>query len=525
VSGPFDAIVIGGGTNGLAAATALGWAGRRTLLLERADAIGGQSAMIEFAPDFLAPPLGLDAGWLPPSVARGLGIHAPALARAEPSLSLAIDVDDGLEISDDPSRAADAIRSRSEIDARRWPGFISRLRHLAGFLEALYQTDAPDIDLTGFAETRRLAGLGWRFRQLGRAGMTGLLRTLPMSIRELLDDTFEDEALKAAIAAGGVQGLRQGPRSGGTAFNLLHHLVGTPVGTIRTRGWWRDGHDALIRVLEQAAIQAKITIRTGATVEAITVKDDVVTGVRLESGEEIEGNLVLSSADPATTLLRLIDPVWLDPEFSLAVRNIRLRGSTSIVLFALDDLPAFGGLADSARALAGTLSLTPTLDLMEQAFDAGKYGELPERPHVELSAPTVRWPDLAPTGKHVLVARTTCSPFRLAGGQAWDSGVRSALADRVIRAVEDFSPGFGARVRHVTVLAPPDLEQRFGCTEGAFTHGELALDQILFMRPVAGWSRHAMPLPGLYLCGSGAHPGPGIAGGAGWLAARRALAG
>lgn len=525
MSPSFDAIVIGGGTNGLAAAITLGRAGRRTLLLERSDHLGGQSALIEFAPEFHAPPLGLDAGWLPPSVARGLGIRAPDIARAEPSLSVAIDAAEGLSISDDPSRAADAIRSRSEQDARRWPAFISSIRRLSGFLEVLYQTNAPDVDATGFAETRRLAGLGWRFRQLGRAGMTDLLRTLPMSIRELLDDTFEDEPLKAAVAAGGVRGLRQGPRSGGTAFNLLHHLVGTPVGTIRTRGWWRDGSDALIRVLETAAAQAKVTVRTGETVEAITIRDDAVAGVRLESGEEVEAGFVLSSADPATTLLRLVDPVWLDPEFTLAVRNIRFRGCTSFVLFALDDLPAFGGLADSARALAGTLSLTSTLDGLERAYDAGKYGELPERPHVEMTAPTVRWPDLAPSGKHVLVARTTCSPFQLWNSGEWDSSVRSTLGDRVIRVIEEFSPGFGARVRHVTVMGPPDIERRFGCTEGAFTHGELTLDQILFMRPVAGWGRYAMPVRGLFLGGSGAHPGPGIAGGAGWLAARRALAG
>jgi phytoene dehydrogenase-like protein len=291
---------------------------------------------------------------------------------------------------------------------------------------------------------------------------------------------------------------------------------------VRSRGWWREGPDALVRVLENAATRAGVTIRTSAEVARIDVQDDVVKGVVLASGEEIHAARVLSSADPAKTLLGMIDPVWLDPEFMQAIRNIRFRGSTAFVLYALDDLPALDGMTDTGRALAGTLTLTATMPALELAFDAAKYGAPSERPHVELTAPTLRWPDLAPSGKHVLVARASCAPHTLRDGQ-WDASSRERFADDVTREIGYHARGFANRVLHRVTIVPPDIAGSLNCTEGAASHGEMMLDQILFMRPVAGWGDHAMPVAGLFLCGSGAHPGPGISGGAGWLAARRAL--
>ena len=218
----------------------------------------------------------------------------------------------------------------------------------------------------------------------------------------------------------------------------------------------------------------------------------------------------------------MIDPVWVDPEFLHALRNIKFRGCTAVVQYALDHLPPVPVLASAAQPLAGIVSLTPSLEALERAYDAAKYGGVSTEPHVEISVPTLRWPSLAPPGKHVLVARVQYAPYQLRDG-TWDAARSCALGDATTRAITRVVPQFTDSVLYRAVLTPRDLEARFGLTEGAVTQGELMLDQILFMRPVAGWGRYSMPIDGLYLGGAGAHPGPGVLGGAGWLAAREVV--
>ncbi len=518
----FDAIVIGAGSNGLVAAAALGKAGRRVLVVESAEEIGGQRRTPEFAPGFRAP-LSADAGWLPPSVARGLSL--PAIEATTPNVVAAVAGDGrALALSGDVGRAADAIRRHSPQDAERWSSFTERLGKLAGFLEALYQLPPPDVDAAAsLGELAPLLSLGRKFRALGRADMVELLRVLPMSIQDLLDDWFESPMLKAAVAAGGVRGIRQGPRSGGTSFVLLHNLVGARAGLARP--WWRDGPDAFTGAVADAARANNVAVRTGAHVAGILVRDDVVTGVVLANGEEISAPVVVSTADPARTLLGMVEPVWLDPEFLHAVRNIKFRGCTALVRFALDRLPEVSGVDDTSAALTGTMSLTTSLDALERAYDAAKYGGVSAEPHVEITAPTMRWPSLAPAGKHVLLARVQYAPYQLRDGAVWDDTRACELGEAVTRAIGRVMPGFADAVIHREILSPRDLERSFGVTQGAMTHGEMTLDQILFMRPIPGWGRYAMPIDGLYLAGSGAHPGPGVLGGAGWLAAKRILRG
>ena len=503
-----DVVVIGGGANGLVAAARLARRGRRVLVLEAAPDAGGQGRVIAFAPGFHAAPLAIDPGWLPPRVARDAGLPDLAVTEVSTPHSVATGSGGFLTLPRQPERAAEAIAAHSTGDAAKWGAFTSRLRRLAGFLEELYARPAPDVDAS-LRELPGLLALGRRFRALGRADMFELLRTLPLSVWELADDWFESAALKAAVAAGGVVDLQQGPRSGGTGFVLLHHLVGAPAGSIRGRVPWRSGPDAFTEAAVSAARRAGAAIRFDAPVARILVRDDAVTGVALRSGEEIPAPAVLSTADPARTILEWIDPVWLDPEDIRKVQNVRHRGCTAFVLYALDGLPSFPGLAPDA--LAGTVSLTPDLRTMERAADAAKYGGIADRPHVELSVPSLLWPGLAPQGRHVLVARVHYVPY----------AATQALDGRVDAAIDAVSPGFASRVLHRVVWTPRDLEERFGLRGGAATQGELALDQILFMRPVAGWGRHATPIGGLFLGGAGTHPGPGILGGAGWLAAER----
>ena len=518
----FDVIVVGAGANGLVAATALGRAGLRVLLLDRGEAAGGQAQVVEFAPGFRAAPLGLDPGWLPPPIARALGFALEPVT-ADTPLSVMMEPGEFLTLPRNPTRAADAIRVHSVGDAAKWPAFTERLAHLAGFLATLYQQPAPDVDASSPGELAALLGLGKQFRGLGRVDMIEFLRTLPMSVWELADDWFEVPALKAAIASGGIVDHQQGPRSGGTGFVLLHQLVGAPTGSLRGRVPWRAGPGAFTTAAEQAARRHGVTIRIGAEVARLTVRDDAVTGVELMNGDKIEARAVLSTADPARTFLDWVDPVWLDPDFLHAVRNIRHRGCTAWVLYALDALPDFRGLG-SKELLAGVVSLTSSVVDLERAADAAKYGTVSERPHVEVSVPTLLWPDLAPGGRQVLVARVQYAPYTLRDGATWDATRREALADAVTATLAAAAPGFASRVLHRVAWSPRDLEERFGIRHGAAAHGELGLDQILFMRPVAGWGRHRTPLAGLYLGGAGAHPGPGVLGGAGWLAAQRLMA-
>jgi len=302
---------------------------------------------------------------------------------------------------------------------------------------------------------------------------------------------------------------------------LLHHLVGAPGGSVRGRVPWRGGPAAFRNAAEAAARRFGATIRTVAGVDRIQVRDDAVASVVLNNGEEISTGRVLSTVDPARTLLEWIDPIWLDPEFVRELANVRHRGCTAYVLYAIDAPLELRGLTSSA--LAGIVSLTPDLVALERAADASKYGEIARTPHIEVTVPTLLWPDLAPPRQHVLVASVHYAPYRLKVGATWDDARREALAETVTSAIESFAARFRSCILHQTVLSPRDLEERFGLREGAASQGELALDQILFMRPVPGWGRHATPISGLFLGGVGTHPGPGILGGAGWLAAERTL--
>jgi phytoene dehydrogenase-like protein len=522
VTAPYDTVVIGGGINGLVTAACLAKGGQRVLVLEADEELGGQSKSVEFYPGFRADPLGQNPGWLPPPVAAELGLGNLIRVIPDPTVVVPAGPGEWLALHRDVARTAAAIQRYSPSDAAKWPAFTTLLAKLAGFLENLYVLPAPDIDASAlaFSEVLPLLGVARKFRALGRRDMIELLRTVPMSVQELLDDWFECDPLKAAVGAWGTTDIRQGPRSGATAFVLLHHQVGA-AGAIRGRGYWQVGPDSLAKAVTAVCSKHGVTFRTGAEVARIDVKDDRVCGVTLASGESIQAATVASSTDPARTLVGMVDPVWLDPEFLLAVRNIKFRGNTARVLYALDGPPDFPGLVGPA-ALAGTLALSTSLDEIERASDDAKYGRASEHPHVELHASSVRWPGMAPAGKHVVVATARSAPFDLRDG-TWTAAARDAFGNRVTAAIAKVAPGFPELVRHCVVGSPVELAASFGLTEGAVTHGEMTLDQILFMRPVAGASRYATPITGLYLCGAGTHPGSAIAGGPGWLAARRVL--
>jgi phytoene dehydrogenase-like protein len=389
---------------------------------------------------------------------------------------------------------------------------------LAGFLGELCRRPAFAIDGKGAREALSLAGLGLRYRSLGRRGMTELLRALPMALTDLLDDRFESGRLKGLLAAIGTADLPQGPRGGGTALAFLHRHVGAAPGVFGERLRLQTGGTALLTAFADRARAAGAQVETGARVERILVRDGRVAGVAHASGEEVACRDVLSAAGVGRTLLELLDPLHLDVEFIDAVRHIRHRGVTSHVLLGLDGLPAVPGCPG---APAGAFWIAPSADYVERAHDAAKYGRAADDPVVELRFPGATQPNLAPPGMHVATLRVQYTPWELRAG-GWPAA-GDAVADRAVAAVERRLPGFTSRIVHRAVLSPPDLEARFGLPEGAVSRGEVALDQLLFMRPVAGFGRHATPVPGLFLCGAGTHPGPGLTGMSGLLAARAML--
>jgi phytoene dehydrogenase-like protein len=471
-----DAVVIGAGVNGLVAAHYLSRAGRRVLVLERSAEADGLS----------------DVGWVPPVVIRDLRLarHGLVVRRADPWIVAAIPGARPLELYADIERSAESIRPLSPADAARWPDFCARVRRLARVFERLSAGPPPDVDARGLRELLGLAALALRVRMRGREAVIDLLRTPPMSIGQLLDQWFETPALKGVLAAPGVAHLCLGPRSGGTAFAFVHQHVGSPPGVFRP---------PVSNVSAVLAGLPGVEVRRPAEVAQVTVRDGRAAGVVLANGEEIAAPLVVSSADPRRTLLGMVDAGWLDPEFLHAVRHVKCRGVVARVTLDGDREPGFDALA-----------LAPSVDYLERAYDDAKYGGVSAQPGIEARRENGR-----------VVAHVQYAPYAPADGP-WDDARRAALGTLVARTLADHVPGLGLRpVREV--LAPPDLEARYGVTEGHLYHGEMTLDQILFMRPVAGWSRYATPIAGLYLCGAGTHPGGGILGGPGRNAARAIL--
>jgi phytoene dehydrogenase-like protein len=384
---------------------------------------------------------------------------------------------------------------------------------------------APPIDAPQAADLFELLGTGRRFRALGRTNAYRLLRWLTMPVADFADEWFESAPLRAAIAAGGVMGAHLGPRSAGSAaiFLLLASRHEEPLDA----GWTaRGGIGAISDALAAAARQAGAEIRTGARVKEIVVQDEAVRGVVLDSGEEIQARVVVSGADPRRTLLGFVDPVHLPPDFQQAVRQIRMRGTLSKVNFAVSELPRFSGLVDldaprQSAALSGWIRLARDMNAIERAFDAAKYGQMSDGPFVELAIPSIADPSLAPSGQHVVSAYVQFTPYELRG-TTWDAE-RDRLGDRVVRTIDACAPGFARSIVGRQIITPVDLERTYGLTGGQIFHGELALDQLLLARPLLGWARYATPIRNLYLCGSGTHPGTGLDGRAGALAAREIL--
>ena len=518
----YDAIVLGSGPEELVAAAGLAGGGRRVLVLEPGPAIGGPAAAEELLPGFRFDPVHADAGFLDPRVLRELELdrHGLALLTPDPVLAAPAETGSALTLWRDAARTWASIAARSKRDAGRWEVFAARMDAFARILEEA--AARPALRPAGpLRELVPFLGLGRRVRGLGRNDMTELFRVLPLPAYDLLEDSFEDELLKGALGALSVRGLFQGPRAQGTALVLLHHLVGSPTGCFGLRTVARGGVGALAEALAAAARARGVELRVDSPVEGIDVDRERATAVRLADGSELAARAVLSGLGPARTLLHLAGPTWLDPDFVHALRQIRFRGGFARIHLALSEAPRFEGLADPP---AGTIVLAPTLDHVERAFDDAKHGTVSERPVLEARVPSLADPTLAPAGRHVMSIDVRFVPVDGRAGAVAPGNVSAeTLADRAIAILAERAPELPNAILARKVLLPADIEARYGLDGGDPYQGELALDQLLFMRPVPGWSGYRTPIAGLYLCGNGTHPAGAITGASGRLAADAVL--
>ena len=516
-----DVVIVGGGLNSLVAAFELARAGRRPTLLEKRPILGGIATTEEIAPGFRAPRLMHLGGPLRPDLLAALDLSRHGLKWLEsPVLMCAPQDGRALVLHRESKRSAESIAAFSKKDAERWPKFEEAVGRIAGSMGGLLDLIPPDIDKPAWKEVFPLLRTGKKVRDLGGKDLYRVLRWMPMAVADLAAEWFESEIVRAALASRAILGQAAGPWSAGTAANYFLRAAQDPR-AVPSVVVPEGGLGALTQAIAAAAKAAGATLRTGVEVTGIEVKNGAVDAVRLTHGDRIETASIVSGLDPRRTLLGLIAPADLDPAFRKKVQNIKARGVTAKVNLALGGLPEFRGLgaqSDGGSPLRGRILFGTSIDDLERAFDASKYGAISDRPYLEATIPSLLDPTLAPPGKHVMSVLVQYAPHALREGD-WNSR-REELGDRVVKTLATAAPGLPGLVERGQVITPKDIEDDWGLTGGHLFHGEESLDQIFTMRPVLGWARYRTPVRGLYLCGAGTHPGGGLTGANGRNAAR-----
>jgi len=487
--------------------------------------VGGGAITEEFHPGFSASTLAHTLGPLRADIALDLQLENFDCEILSPDPRVFAPTPDGkaLFFYNDLAKTAASVGNFSAKDASKYAQFAASLEATAGFFTQLSSITPPAIDKPTPEDLWNLLKTGRGVRSLGKTGIFDLLRWGPMAVADFSAEFFETELLRAVIAARGIFGTALGPWSAGSTAVLLLRAAADahPVGSA---AFPRGGLGSFTRALAESAKQACAEIRTDAEVRHILVKDGAVTGVVLAGGEEMTVEAVASGVDPRRTFFHLLDPSQLDPTFANRIKNFRANGTVAKVNLALGGLPVFSALdptESSLKSLSGRIHIGPEIDYLERAFDASKYGEFSSAPWLDVTIPTILDPPLAPDGKHVLSACVQFAPFHLKEGD-WD-GRRKDLADTVIKTLANYAPNLPGIIEGIQVITPKDLESSYGFTGGHIFHGELALDQLFTMRPVLDWARYKTPIRGLFLCGSGTHPGNGLTGASGANAAREII--
>ncbi len=511
----YDSIVVGAGHNGLVCAATLAKAGRKVLVVEACDLVGGAAVTREIAPGYKVSACAHILHLLHPKVIKDLKLKSHGLKLSSKNLPTVALGTDGEHLTLTGNKASGTI---SAADREAFSSWRKRMLKFAKHLQPMLATAPPRLGSGDRGDLRKLAKLGWAVRSLGRNDMREFLRVGGMNVADLLEDTFESDLVRGAIAFDAVLGTHLGPRSPGTALTLLYRLAGKGGGTAGALTLPEGGMGAVTEALASAARAHGAEIRTGRPVRRVLVENDRAVGVELEDGTKIASQNVISNADPRRTFLDLLGPEHLDTGFVTRVRNIRMRGNAAKVNLALDGLPEFTGL--DASDLKGRLVIAPDVNYVERAFNPAKYGEFSPEPVMEITIPSLHDASLAPEGKQVLSVVVQYAPYGLKEG--WENG-REAFAKIVLGVLERYAPKLGSRIVASELLTPFDIERQFRMTGGHWHHGELAFDQMLMLRPVPGAAQYAAPLDGLYLCGAGSHPGGGVMGAAGLNAANQVI--
>jgi phytoene dehydrogenase-like protein len=528
----YDAVIIGGGHNGLVSAAYLARAGMKTLVLEQRHVLGGAAVTEEIFPGFRFSVFSYVVSLLRPEIIRELQLPRHGLdilpldgtfTPLRPGEGPKPGGGDYLWRVNDHGRTIRELRRWSASDAEAYEEYGQLMVEMARFIKPILAITPPDLTSLDPRPLLPLAGLARSFQQLPERQQAVFVQLMTMSAADFLDQWFETDPLKATMAASGIIGTYQGVRSPGTAYVLLHHYMGEIDGAFRAWGIPKGGTGGVSDAIASAARSLGAEIRTETPVARIIVKNGRATGVALESGEEIEASDVLSSVDSRRTFLGLVEPGTLDAEFEEEVSRFKFRGSSGKVNLAIDRLPDFTCLPGEGEHLRGAISFSPSIDEMEQAYDDAKYGRFSRKPYIDMIIPTLVDPSMAPPGKHVISCFVQYAPYKLAPELGtWDDQ-REAFGDAVIDRIAEFAPNIRDVILHRNVQTPLDIERTTGLSEGNIFQGELSLEQLFFNRPVPGYARFRTPIRDLWLCGSATHPGGGIMGANGRIAAMEVL--
>jgi phytoene dehydrogenase-like protein len=514
-----DVIVIGGGHNGLVNAAYLAKAGKKVVVLERRHVLGGAAVTEEIVPGFLFSECSYVVSLLRPEIIRELDLprHGLEILPLDGTFS-PMPSGDYLWRVNDHAKSIRDIRRHSRLDAEAYDEFSKMMTPMCRFVKPILSMIPPDPTTLKPKDLSQLYFLLNRFRELSSDERYTLVQLMTMSSADFLDQWFETDVLKATMSASGIIGTFLGIRSPGTAYVLLHHYMGEIDGAFRSWGFSRGGTGAISNAIAAAAREAGVEIRTKAPVGKILVKNGRVSGVALQNGEELSASVVSSSVDPHLTFEKFLEPSELPSDFLEGVRRYKFRGSSGKVNLALDALPNFKCFPGSGAHLRGAISISPSMDYMERAYDDAKYGRYSRRPYIDMVIPSLTDPSVAPPGKHVLSCFVQYAPYKLAEGN-WDEQ-KKAFGDNVINTIAEYAPNIKDIIIERQVLTPLDLEREFGLTQGNIFQGELSLEQLFFLRPVAGWAYYRTPIDNLYMCGSATHPGGGIMGANGRIASQ-----
>jgi phytoene dehydrogenase-like protein len=519
-----DVVIIGGGHNGLVTAFYLAKAGYKPLVLERRAQPGGAAITEEFHPGFRCSILAHTAGPLRPDIVRDMQLRKHALNLITPEVGVVALSPDGraLTLYNDIKKSVQEIGKFSQKDAAKYPELQASLAKVGKVIGEALALPPPNIDHPNRGDLWGILQTGRSIRNLGKKDMYRLLRWGPMAVADLVAEYFETELLRATVAARGIFGTFLGPWSAGSSLVLLIRGAGDshPAGSAY---FAQGGMGSVAQAMASAATQAGAEIRSNAEVIEVGGEDGKGVSVVLSIGEEMSAKLIISNADPKRTLLKLVDPIHLSPDFVMKLQHYRMPGTVAKVNLALSGLPEFTALngANDASALSGRIHIGPEIDYLERAFDESKYGNFSKQPYLEIAIPSITDPSLAPEGKHVMSIYMQYAPYKLKGSD-WDSQ-RVALGDAVVKTLAQYAPKLPELILTHQIITPQDLEDTYGLTGGHIFHGELALDQFFTMRPLLDWARYRTPIQNLYLCGSGTHPGAGLTGGSGANAAREIL--